>query len=175
MADKDRFLKASVEGVTDPAQIREIMLELVEPLERKKLQDQGKSASSVEKSAWNILKFNDSLDDWCRDCVSGNLPEIGQSALCVDLDDGLVFRDYEPSGKVTPQDENTVIVSVYDDSFPKPADAKEKRQMMKSIEKETLASLSRALIELEEKIREQKMEQKTEQTEEHTQMKGRGR
>ncbi len=128
----------------------------------------------IFESARNMLGFDQELSDWSRDCVSGNLPEIGQSALCIDLEDGRVFREYEPCGDVTPKDENTVVVSVFSGQDAIPENEEEKRQMMWKIEREARASLVEALIKRDMQQNKEN-ERKLEQQEEQAQKKGRGR
>ena len=129
----------------------------------------------IFESATNILGVDQEISDWSRDCVSGNFPEIGQSALCVDLEDGRIFREYEPFGEVTPKDENTVVISVFSGQDAIPENEDEKRQMMWKIEREARTSLVEALIEREEQKREQENERKLNQKDEQAQKKGRGR
>ncbi len=126
----------------------------------------NESKMIFEKRATDILKSAGMLVQWVGSYVSGNLPEIGQSALCVDLEDGRVFREYEPCGEVTPKDENTVIVSVFSGQDAIPENEEEKRQMMWKIEREARTSLLEALIERDmqqKKENELKLEQTDEQ------------
>ncbi len=129
----------------------------------------------MREKAKDILNTNVEVLSWTEDCVTHNLPEIGKSALCVDLEDGRVFRDYEPFGEVTPKSENTVIVSMYDASSPSPVNESDKRRMKWTIEKEAETCLTNALVEREEQKLEREKERKLEQKVEQTQKKGRGR
>ncbi len=129
---------------------------------------------AFDDRAKSILTTNETFDDWARDCVSGNLPEIGQSALCVDLEDGRVFREYEPCGEVTPKDENTVIVSVFSGQDAIPENEEEKRQMMWKTERDARTSLVEALIERDMQQKKEN-ERKFEQKEEQARKKGRRR
>ncbi len=124
--------------------------------------------------AKDILESFDMIGKWEMDCVEGNLPEIGQSALCVDLEDERVFREYEPCGEVTPKDENTVVVSVFSGQDAIPENEEAKRQMMWKIEREARASLVEALIERDMQQKKEN-ERKLEQQEEQAQKKGRSR
>ena len=90
------------------------------------------------------------FDEWCKDYVYGNFPEIGQSALCVDLDDDRVFYEYDPIGKVEPKSENIVVISVYENLSSTIIDI-EKRQMIRFIEREANIYLTDALKEYKEK------------------------
>lgn len=86
--------------------------DIVKPSLGKKLADLENNFFA--KKALDILKSCNLFDEWCKDYVYGNFPEIGQSALCVDLDDDRVFYEYDPIGKVEPKSENIVVISVYE-------------------------------------------------------------
>ncbi len=107
--------------------------------------------------------------------MTHNLPEIGQSVLCVDLEEGRVFTDYEPSGRISPKDENTVVISVYDPDSPEPQNEAEKAGMMKSLEEKALFTLTEALQDRSERQNEKAQQEKQELKETKSRKKGRGR
>ena len=133
------------------------------------------AASRFEIEALHIFRESDVLNDWCHDCVTHNLPEIGQSVLCVDLEEGRVFTDYEPSGRISPKDENTVVISVYDPDSPEPQNEAEKAGMMKSLEEKALFTLTEALQDRSERQNEKAQQEKQELEETKSRKIGRGR
>ncbi len=132
--------------------------------EAKKMRDYGEEACQ-------ILDAGNSLNSWVRDAIEGNFSEIGKTALCVDLEDGRVFRDYFPGGDVTPRDENTLVVSVYDpETVYTPKNKKEIQGMTEGVRSLAIHALRDTL-----KGHDQAKEFNLEQKEEQSQKKGRGR
>ena len=130
---------------------------------------------AMSKSATDILSSSSVLSDWVKECVDRSLPEIGQSALCADLEDGRLFTEFGPNGRVSPKDENTVVISAYDPKTPESQTERDKAILMWSVEENAKRSLIGALVERSERKSEQNQEEALTQKEEQNRKKGRGR
>ena len=128
----------------------------------------------IADKAINILDADDALDNWVKDCVENKFQGEGQWGLCVDLDVGVVFKDFAPK-KLDPADENTAIVSTYRDTERPSKNEEEKKLYMLEIRLNAIDNLTRVLAdrEIEKKVNERQKEQ--EMKEEVGIRKGRGR